>query len=79
MCVGVVVDHTKVKLHRGSFGVQRVLSSLVQVLFREFTELQHKEVHGGSEAEVLIVEPVNHEASTTTAIVWVEHCRVSQN
>lgn len=79
MCVGLVVGCTKVKLHRRSFGVQGVLSSLVQLLFREFTELQHKEVHGGSEAEVLIVEPVNDKASTTSAIVWVEHCRVRQH
>lgn len=79
MWIGLVVGHTKVKFHRGSFGVQRILSGLVQLLFREFTELQHKKIHGGSEAEVLIVEPVNYKASSTSAIIWVEHCRISQH
>lgn len=79
MYVGLDVGHTKVKLHRRSFGVQGVLSGLLQLLFGELTELQHKEVHGGSEAEVLIVEPVNHKTSTTSAIIWVEHCRLSQH
>lgn len=79
MCVGLVVGHTEVKLHRGSFEVQGVLSCLFQLLFRELAKLQHKEVHGGSEAEVLIVEPMNYEASTTSAIIWVEHCRLSQH
>lgn len=51
---------------------------MIQLVFGELTELQHKEFHGGSEAQVLIVEPVNHKASTTSAIIWVEHCRVSQ-
>lgn len=79
MCVGLAVGHTKVKFHRGSFRFQGVVSSLVQLLFRKLAQLQHKEIHGGGEAEVLIVEPVNYEASATSAIVWVEHCRVSQH
>ena len=79
MSAGLVEGHTKVKLQMGSLRVQGILSGLVHLLFRELTELQHKEFHGSSEAKVLIVEPVNHEAAATGAIVWVEHCRVGKH
>jgi len=67
---------TKVKLHGGAVRFQQVLSGLVQLLLRELSQLHHKKVHGRSEAQVLVVEPVDDKTPAARAVVWVEHCRV---
>lgn len=67
---------TKVKLHGGAVRFQQVLSGLVQLLLRELSQLHHKKVHGRSEAQVLVVEPVDDKTPAARAVVWVEHRRV---
>ena len=56
------VSCTKVELHGGALGVH-LLGAVLQLLLRQLPELLHEQVHGGGEAQVFVVQPVDHKAT----------------
>lgn len=62
MCVCVCARMcTQVKLCSSVLSV--VVSSVLEVLLGELPQVLHELVHGGGEAQILIIQPVNHETS----------------
>lgn len=56
---------TKVKLCASI--LPDVISGVLQVLLGELPQVLHEHIHGGGEAQVLIIQPVNHETSITVS------------